>query len=187
MNYVEIIKKRVLIDGKLYRRYFVDDSGSAIGIPIGITCGAYGKGNYVVNHNLVRSRKEIPRAMFPYRDALSQQAAIKDMIAYCERNGGKDLSTCNSTRNKKRTVPAREDFVGIKLPYGICLFKSAKNNVQISISCYDDAKKRFHHRTVYCGTENTWRQNFKSKLEQAIRIRRANLAHYNKLTSSECE
>lgn len=189
-DYVGIIKQRKVIDGKLYRQYFVNSNGVEIGIPIGIY-------NVKVNGTAyvgVRWNKEKvltdAGASFPYTDRITQENSIVKCIDLISNYGKDKHSSCCSTRTKGRTKALHPAFaVDISdVPTGVYVFTSIVKQktlqMSINVSVFDPSKGRFRGKTIYVGTINNWKERYAKKLEEAISLRNASLKLYNELTKA---
>lgn len=191
MDYIGIIKQRKVINGKLYHRYFVDSAGEEIGLPAGIyltTSGPFSKHNYVTNSGI---RKQFPGSMgfaFPYNNKQTQEKALKDMIVACATLTHSANKTCTRLRNlKKTTIDHGEEFDPSELPAGVSFVNNRAKRTPFkvfAVSYYDPVKKGFSCKTIYVGTENTWRQNYAKNLKKAIVLREESLKIYRELINA---
>lgn len=187
MDYIGIIKKRKVIDGKLYSRYFVDLEGKEIGIPAGV----YICKNKGIRYVLVRLNKEkYPDAFSvstPYTDRVTQEEAYKRSIVIINALGkGNNRTTCSTKPGHKR-VPLHPAFnVDLsEVPSGVCVVSSITNNMpilQISVVYFDPVKNIFIPKAIYVGTINNWKDRYPQKLKEAIALREDSLKRHNELT-----
>lgn len=182
MNYIQIVKERKIIDGKLYRKYFIDTNGKEIGIPTGVSCGRHGGRYYVNNSSFCKRFCHIPAIHRSYHDKYSQEQAYMQVIAHMAQYAGKELRTCIALDHVKR-APKHEftEFDNTKLPVGVCAIRRTNGSVVITSVYYDKDYSRFKTKVLYCGTANTWRANFQKVLEKAVALREDSLKEYLKL------
>jgi hypothetical protein len=192
MDYVGIVKQCKLIDGKLYHRFFIDREGKEVGIPAGIYAIGNGKGhNYVINQRISKQFPGAPAISFRYSDKYTQEDAIKKMIAACSAMTNDQNRTC--TNSRKRKSPKDLTPLGIQvdeLPFGITFQNYNSNDTRLyvfGVSYFDRKKNGFRSTSIYCGTENTWRQNYAKKLKKAIALREESLEIYRQLTENQTQ
>lgn len=184
MDYIGIIKGNKVIGGKLYRRHFIDSEQKEIGIPTGVDFCSKGDYNYVTNANKVYRSKTGEIIMLPYYNKVQQETAIKKMILINKTLFKDDFRTAKLLKTKKAQTRLEEEY-GLNLPIGIVLCRQEGENViryKLSVTVYSLDKKRSNSKSVYCGTENTWKRNFESTLAKAVKIRDESVALYGKLT-----
>lgn len=187
MDYLGIIKQRKVIDGKLYHRYFVDNTGKEIGIPTGIYCASTARMyEYVTNHGI---KKQFPDALtftLKYNNKETQEKALKAIIAASSTMTGNANITCGRRREERTD----KDFGVTDLPVGIT-FNAAHTRhglvMGFGVSYYNKTEKGFRSTRIYCGTEKTWRQNYTKTLKKAIALREESLVIYRQLTEKQTQ
>lgn len=188
MDYLNIIKERKIIDGKLYKSYFIDLEGKGIGIPSRIYL-THTRNRYFVS--VIPNKKKYPdstRVYLSYHDKVSQEIAFKKCIVILKtltKNTPRTADGLHSTTVKNPT----DDLFQIdvkELPIGVSLNAYVKKGGTRCINftvCYFNAKeKRFRNKKIYVGTSNTWKERYPQKLQEAITLREETLKLYNALT-----
>ena len=188
MNYINIIKERKVIDGKLYKSYFIDSEGKGIGIPSRIYL-THTRNRYFVS--VIPNKKKYPdstRVYLSYHDKASQEIAFKKCIVILKtltKNTSGTADGLHSTTVKNLT----DDFSQIdvkELPIGISLNtyvnKDGTRCLNFTVCYFNVKEKRFRNKTIYVGTSNTWKERYPQKLQKAITLREESLKLYNKLT-----
>lgn len=189
MNYIDIIKERKIIDGKLYRKYFVDSKGNLVGIPLGVTFATMRSINYVRNKNCPFSGYPgFGSFCIPYHDAKSQEQAILKIIRINDTLSQDATPTApkadKSVEHSKGNV--FHGFDMSRLPSGISIHYIAKNDRFIfSVSYFDEQANLFRCKQIYIGTTNTWEHKLESALEKALELRKTTLERFNDLTNHE--
>ena len=189
MNFIKIIRERKIIRGSLYRRYFIDSKGNAVGIPIGVTQLKSKGYSYIANvGSQTATQSKFGSYMIPYSDAATQEAAYLQIIKII------DTLSCNRnpTAPKADKYKVRKDdadFYGFDkstLPSGVSLHYYDKlNRVTINVCYFNDTKNKFINKSIYVGTRNTWPDRFSTALAQAVELRQSSLTKYNDLTNHE--
>lgn len=190
MDYLNIIKDRKIIKGKLYRKYFVDSTGANVGIPIGVGFLRRNKKNYVTNENMIKRHPGSYPVSFMYHDALTQEDGIKKTISAIEFLTKHQGLTSPRVKTKKSSKVSNESMLSgvdkTKLPVGITLtYVNKINTIRFDVCRFDNNKKKFVNYSIYCGTPNTWRNNYEATLAKAIKMREESLQLYNGLVSSK--
>lgn len=189
MNFIKIIRERKIIGGSLYRRYFIDSKGNAVGIPIGVAQLRSKGHSYIANvSGQTAAQSKFGSYMIPYSDAATQEAAYLQIIKII------DTLSCNRnpTAPKADKCKVRKDdadFYGFDkttLPSGVSLHYYDKLNlVTINVSYFSDTKNKFVNKSIYVGTKNTWQDRLNSALARAVELRQSSLTKYNDLTNHE--
>ena len=191
MNFIKIIRERKIIGGSLYRRYFIDSKGNAVGIPIGITLLKSKGYSYVANVNSqTATPSKFGSYMIPYRDAATQEAAYLQIIKIIDTlSHDRNPTAPKAGKCKVRKVDANlYGFDKTILPSGVSLHYYDKlNRVTINVSYFSDTKNKFVNKSIYVGTRNTWPDRFIAALAQAVELRQSSLTKYNDLTNRETE
>lgn len=186
MDYIGIIKERKVIDGKLYRRYFIDSEGKEIGIPQRV----YLEERMHHSYMYVRPDKEkypgFGTVGIPFHDKQSQERALKDSIKILEALIKDTLLTSCSSRQRRERVelPSVFNIDASELPAGVMVFVQPRNSLSlvIGVNYFDEGTGRFKKKNIYVGTPNTWKQNYANKLQEAVTLREASLKIHEKLT-----
>lgn len=181
IDFVGIVKKRIVIDGALYNRYFLDLDGRRVGIPMGIYFHAP-KHSYpaVYIHYKVAERYGIQALRILYKDELSQRDAIRTAI--------EALRPKLEPRKISFDAPMQDnpiELVNVTMPKGICLVSSragtVKSQIQFSVCVFDEKRLKIVTKILYCGTPSTWRRNFASAYRKAVELREKSLRAYYEL------
>lgn len=189
MNFVNIIKERKIIDGMLYRRYFVDSEGIEIGIMSGISTTTAYDNHYVVSKLPAKKYPSFQGRCFSYFDKNSQEQAFKEAIAATKlqleampklTEGVRSLPSIRKTRIKKVNA-----FLGEILPSGIAIHHQASGRYVLNVSVFDHNKNKFVNVSMHCGNETTVQSRFHEILDKAIKLRKESLVAYNKLTTGK--
>lgn len=186
MNFIKIIKERKLIDGKIYRKHFIDSEGKEIGIPQGV----YIDNTACIGYVRVRPDKVKYPDSFgvrtPFHDKRSQEQAFKKSISIIGTLSANSVATSCSTRGGRQKTPPHPtfDIDTSELPTGIIACVDAKRRLVLTIraSYFDASKGAFRQKTLYVGTANTWKPNYARKLQEAVAIREESLKIHEKLT-----
>lgn len=191
MDYIGIIKERKIIDGTIYRRYFIDSNGKPVGIPIGITFAKTNNHNCITNNNFEsKGNLGFGTCMVSYHDAATQEAALIKVINI-NRSLTKDKTPTSVKADVKRKGKGDDFFSGFDksdIPVGISIYHRPSHDcVLLSVSFFDDKKFKFVSRQMYVGARSTWRDNFEKVLQKAIELRQSSLTKYNDLTNRETE
>lgn len=186
MDYIGIITARKIIDGKLYRRYFIDSQNKEVGIPVGVQCVKMGAYNYVAARDL---NCDVAKTGISYTDKQTQEAALKKMISVLSVPELNVIKTSPSERVKKKALRVTEcsGIDNSTLPVGITLLAKKKKHCTeyvIAVSYYNTIKKRFSCKIFYCGGINTWRNRYEQMLQKAIKLRQDSLVEYHSLTQT---
>lgn len=187
MDYIGIIKERKIIDGKLYKSYFIDSEGKPIGIPIGVTM-TKGGGIFYISVRL--NKKKYPdafRTFTPYTDKITQEHAYRKSIGIINSLGKGSNKTCYSTRFgcKKVALHPEFDIDLSEVPIGVAVHSCVSKGypfLKITVTCFDPTQNKFRPKGLYAGTPNTWRRLYLQKLQEAITLREESLKLYNELT-----
>lgn len=186
MDYIGIIKERKVIEGKLYRSYFIDSEGKEVGIPAYVMLTSTGNINYVAVHP---NQKKFPGSVSTheaYVDAATQEVMLKRAIVKAKTLLKDDYSTAT----RARTISKKNDahiLLGIDetdVPVGVSVQVRKGSNVFITlaVSFFDLHKKKFNAKAIYVGTLNNWKERYPAKLQEAITLREESLKLYNELT-----
>ena len=186
MDYIGIIKERKVIDGKLYRSYFVDSNGKDIGIPAYVKLMTTGNIDYVAVHP---NQKKFPGSITThdaYVDAVTQEIKLKRAIEIIKTLLKDNYSTAARARSTSKKNDAH-NLLGIDeldIPVGVSVQVRKGNNpfISIGISVFDLDKKKFNVKQIYVGTMNNWKERWAEKLQEAIALREESLKLYNELT-----
>lgn len=186
MDYVGIIKERKVIDGKLYRRYFIDSEGKEIGIPSYVRLVSVGNVNYVSVHPNQNKFPGSGTVHEAYTDAVTQEIKLKRAIVTVKNLLKEDYSTAQRARTSSKKNDAHI-LLGIDeadIPVGVSIQVRKGNNVFITlaVSFFDSCKKKFSAKAIYVGTLNNWKERYPTKLQEAITLREESLKLYNELT-----
>lgn len=189
MNFIKIIRERKIINGSLYRRYFIDSKGNAVGIPIGITTFNAKGQNYVSNSNL-KCTGDIGSCAIPYKDAATQEAAYLKMIKINETVTHGAIPTAPKADKRKKIM--HDDFScgydKSKLPTGVNLHHLVKTKrVVINVSYFDKGRNKFHNKQLYVGTFSNWESRVEQVIQKGIELRESSLVIYNELTNQVTE
>lgn len=189
MNFIKIIRERKIIGGSLYRRYFMDSKGNAVGIPIGVTQLKSKGYSYIANVNSqTATQSKFGSYMIPYRDAATQEAAYLQIIKIIDTLSC-DKNPTAPKAGKHKVSKADPDFHGFDksaLPSGVSLHYYDKlNRVTINVCYFNDTKNKFVNKSIYVGTKNTWQDRLNSALARAVELRQSSLTKYNDLTNHE--
>lgn len=187
MDYIGIIKERKMINGKLYRKYFIDSEGKEIGIPPHVVLRKV-RGIFYVITDL--KKENYPDSFFlhqKYTDKSSQEAAIKRCIEMTKTMTRQDSGTMPAIRRSGRKNEALTQL-GLdrsEIPGGICVKIVNRRNtafVQIVTSYFDSKEMKFRNKTMYLGTLSTWKERWSKRFQEAISLREESLKLYNELT-----
>lgn len=122
MKTVKIIRKRILINHLIYRRYFLDENDQPVGIPSGIrfTITPYANKDYVAICLTYRKEEGVPGSTV-YADSFARQCTeFKKAIAEFVSNSKNASSVYNKGINRKRTP---RNYAGIETPDDISFAK----------------------------------------------------------------
>lgn len=188
-TFIKIIKERKVIDGNLYRKYFIDSEGKEIGIPPYVYHTQL-KGYLYVKVDAGKIKQAKFFSVFEqYHDVVTEERALKRCIAIVKNL----LSNRHVTAPKPRKIiekTCKSEYMGIdatELPTGVSFNKKhVSNNTLFNFSIYlfDSSKNKFHQKKIYVGTLQTWRTNYAKKLALAISLREKSLQEYNLLIAT---
>lgn len=187
MDYVGIIKERKVIDGQLYRKYFVTSEGEVVGIPLYISLVKYQESFYV---RVAPDKKKHPGSFVVnerYCDASTQELAMLRAIAIIKTMiKGKQVTAPHIKIKPKSTSTIEKlgldtkeipDGISVNLQKGV-----GCEVVTVSASYFDPKINEFRCKKFYIGTLNTWKERYPAKLQEAITLREESLKLYNELT-----
>jgi hypothetical protein len=181
MDYIGIIKKRKIVDGKLYRSHFISRKETEVGIPAGVTMTTTTGNHYVTNKSLAMRFPGTDIFYFPYKDRESQENALLRMIDLVGKlTEGRNVTATN-TRERKSTTA---NYDNVDTPNGINLFLTNRDRIVLSVSYFDFGKLKFCTKNMHCGTVDNWKQKYPEKLQQAIMLRNRSLEIYGNITTS---
>jgi hypothetical protein len=187
MNFIKIIRERKIIDGKLYRKYFIGSEGKEVGIPPYVSLVKIRAIFYVRIHLRNKQYPDTFSTCIPYQDAISQENALRRAIAILTTmTKGKQATTAGVRTYSKRTNSIEKLKLDPKeIPDGISVNlekESGYEKVTVSASYFDPKINKFRAKRFYIGTLNTWRERYPAKLQEAITHREESLKLYTALT-----
>lgn len=191
MNFIKIINERKIIEGCLYRRYFIDSKGNPVGIPVGVSRIKANGHSYIakINNKNIKTSK-FGSFMVPYHDAATQEEAYIRVIKIVDTlsNNGNPTAPKADRPSANKDDSVFHGFDKSTLPAGLSLHYYEKlNRVVINVCYFDEPKKRFLNKSVHVGTRDTWTGRLGSALAKATELRQTSLARYNELTNRVTE
>lgn len=185
MDYVGIIKERKVIDGKLYRKYFIDSEGKEVGIPPYIGLVTLGNKDYVY---VKPNKKKMTKCMYiyePYHDKQTQIEKLEQCIKIVKTLVGHEYATSPPKRETIKRAKGAEalglDVSDVPSGVVVSLHKTKNPFVSIVVSYFEPTKRTFTNKNIYVGNMNTWKQSYARKLQEAICLRESSLELYNSL------
>jgi hypothetical protein len=179
MNYIDFIKERKIIDGKLYSRYFIDSDFNEVGICIGITVINAKNYGYVTDKYFCKKYNLTP-TFVPFHNRTEEELAYKKINALIAQRSSGEIFTANATRTRSKKA---ENYNNEVTPDGINFVITKGGGLNFAVSFYNKKYKRFYTKSLYVGMPYNYKQRYQEMLEKAIKLRNESLEAYKELTA----